>query len=273
VNGTTPPTTIAVDAGRLSLAPPIIDYRLSVENLPEGYTVRSISADSTELADRVLRLTSAAIATTWIGWTPGARTTLQSLSIVLDSTGVSSIRNTGVRVTGSLPQSTIRPLYLAGAPGTVFSDGTFEFRNVPAGRHTIVTPDYSPSVAALVSAIFVGTSDLANVNVVRTPALPFNPQSAPTASPADRRNSSALPLPTVRGLLLDIETGAPVNGGTVFLVGESWAKFDLGTDGKFEFANLLPGRYELEVQGLGYPTFRRPLVIDEEDVNLELKTN
>ena len=274
VSGTTPPTTIAVDAGRLSLAPPIIDYHVSIENLPEGYTVRSIRADSTELADRVLRLTStAAIATTWIGWTPVARTTLQSLSIALDRAQFSSIRNPGVRVTGSLPPSTIRPLYLAGASSTVFSDGTFEFRNVPAGRHTIVTPDYSPSVAALVSAIFVGTSDLANVDVVRTPALPFNPQTAPAASPADKSNSSALPLRSLRGLILDVDTGAPVNGGTVFLVGESWAKFDLGTDGKFEFVNLLPGRYELEVQGLGYPTFRRPLVIDEEDVNLELKTN
>ncbi|HET9216546.1 MAG TPA: carboxypeptidase regulatory-like domain-containing protein, partial [Terriglobia bacterium] len=91
--------------------------------------------------------------------------------------------------------------------------------------------------------------------------------------PADKSNSCALPLRSRRGLILDVDTGAPVNGGTVFLVGESWAKFDLGTDGKFEFVNLLPGRYELEVQGLGYPTFRRPLVIDEEDVNLELKTN
>jgi hypothetical protein len=62
-----------------------------------------------------------------------------------------------------------------------------------------------------------------------------------------------------------------LSAGTVYIVGDSWASFDLGPDGQFRFEKLLPGNYELEVQGVGYPTFRRPVVLEEEDVDLELK--
>jgi hypothetical protein len=290
VTGPSSPVTIAINAGRLNLSPPVLDYRVSVENLPEGYTVKSIKAGSTELANRVLSLSGAGNPTATVvspppsastasiavtAFTPATRTAynLQSISIVLDSTGVSSVRNSGARVTGKLPPSTIRPLYLAGTPATVFSDGTFEFRNVPAGRHTIVTQDHSPSLAPLAAVVFVGTDDVAGVEVVRTPTLPLNSQKSPAANPAVARNSAVLRLPALRGIIVDAETGATVTGGTVFVVGETWSKFDLGPDGKFEFQNLLPGRYELEVQGLGYPTFRRSFEMIEVDLNLAFRTN
>jgi hypothetical protein len=79
-----------------------------------------------------------------------------------------------------------------------------------------------------------------------------------------------VPLASLHGRILDVETGKPVTG-TLYLVGDSWASFELGGDGKFEFEKLLPGNYELEVQGIGYPTFRRPVVIEDQDVDLDLK--
>jgi hypothetical protein len=121
--------------------------------------------------------------------------------------------------------------------------------------------------------VFVGTDDVAGVEVVRTPTLPLNSQKSPAANPAVARNSAVLRLPALRGIIVDAETGATVTGGTVFVVGETWSKFDLGPDGKFEFQNLLPGRYELEVQGLGYPTFRRSFEMIEVDLNLAFRTN
>jgi hypothetical protein len=192
---------------------------------------------------------------------------------VLDGSAATSARGTGVRVTGKLPQNMIRTLYLAGAPSTVFSDATFEFRNVAPGRNNILTLDNSPLLKTLVASIVVGSTDLANVEVVNTPALPLKASAAAPSTPAGTRNTGVIPLASLRGRILDVETGTPVTAGKVFIVGQTWDGFDLGSEGKFEFPNLLPGSYELEVQGFGYPTFRRPLVIDDKDVELELKTN
>jgi hypothetical protein len=46
---------------------------------------------------------------------------------------------------------------------------------------------------------------------------------------------------------------------------------DIGEEGKFEFLKLLPGKYEIEVQAVGYPTLRREVVVEDQDVDLELK--
>ena len=292
LTGATSPITFPINAGRLSISPPIVDYRVSVENLPEGYTVKSIKADSKELPDRTLKLLGFTTRTGPLVFTgvaayaafmtasnsvPAGTSVfpLQSLSIVLDSAGVSSIRNAGARVTGSLPSSTIRTLYLNGAAAsTVFADGTFEFRNVPPGYHSVVTLDNSPSVGPLAASFVVGSTDLTNVEVAPAPALPFNSKSQSSTKPAGERNPGAVPLAALRGRVIDAETGTPVNAGTLFVVGDTYGKFDLSVnEGKFEFRNLLPGSYEIEVQGVGYPTFRRPLVVGEDDITLELKAN
>ena len=196
---------------------------------------------------------------------------LQLLSIVIDSTGASSARGAGVRVSGKLPPNTIRPLYLGGAGGTVFSDGSFEFRNVLPGRYPIVTLWNAPSELALAASVVVGSNVLTNVDMVITPVLPSEVSTRSTPTPAGSRNPGPVSLASLRGRVLDAETGNPLAAGTVFVVGDTWAKFDFGVEGKFEFRNLLPGKYELEVHGIGYPTFRRPLVIEEQDVDLELK--
>jgi hypothetical protein len=280
VTGTAPPQSVAINAGSFGVAPPAVDYRVTVENLPAGYTVKSIKLDSKELQDRTLKLNGVGVTSTGpVGFTnfaaysafmtgqgfaaatPTATPGAQAMSIVLDSAAASSARDAGVRVTGKLPPNTIRTLYLTGAPGTVFSDATFEFRNVPPGRHTLMTMDNSPLLKTLVAIIVVGSTNLTNVEVVSTPALPL------------KASAGATRLASLRGRILDAESGTPVAAGKVFIVGETWEGLDLAAEGKFEFPNLLPGSYELEVQGFGYPTFRRPLVIDDKDVDLELKTN
>jgi hypothetical protein len=62
-----------------------------------------------------------------------------------------------------------------------------------------------------------------------------------------------------------------VTAGTVFVVGDTWAECPIGADGSFQFQRLLPGNYELEVQAQGYPTFRRAVVVDEQNLSLDLK--
>jgi hypothetical protein len=45
----------------------------------------------------------------------------------------------------------------------------------------------------------------------------------------------------------------------------------LALKGRLNSNGLLPGNYELEIQGVGYPTLRRSVVIEDQDVDLELK--
>jgi hypothetical protein len=164
----------------------------------------------------------------------------------------------------------MRVLDLSGAPGTVFADGSFEFLNVPPGRHVIVTTDNTPSIPGLGASLVVGTSDVENVGIATTPVIPANIRTLSVPRPAGSRSPGPIPLASLRGRILDSETGKPVPAGTVFIVGDTWAKFDLAGNGEFEFPKLLPGNYELEIQGVGYPTFRRPVVIEDTDIDLEL---
>ena len=269
VTGTNPPIITAINAARISIPPPIVDYRVSVEDLPAGYTVKSIKTDSTEVLDRILRITAAASTLAFSPRTPTSIPAIKTLAITVGS--VSVTQSAGARVTGSLPPNVFRSIYLGGAPGIVFSDGTFEFRNVPPGPHLIATRDNSGSTRALVASVVVGSDDVKGVNLVSTPALPSNIRPVASTSAAVTRAPGPLKLASLSGQITDTETGKPLTRGTVYVVGDSWTGFEIGPDGKFLFENLLPGSYEVEVQGVGYPTLRRPVVIEEQDVDLELK--
>ena len=269
----------------ISLLPGVQAYRVTVEGLPDGYTVKSIQYGQTNLPDRLLRISTPntsgntlqtvfstslfSVGTTAFG---ASLAPAQTLSILLDNTAALPAR-IRARVTGNIRGKPTRLLYLSGAPGTVFADGTFEFLNVAPGRHVIVTLDNPPSTAALAASAVVGTQDLGGVEVVTTPALPRNMRTLIAPGPAGTRAVGPLPLASLRGRVLDSETGIPLTAGTVWLVGDSWAPYELGADGGYQFQGLLPGNYELEVRGVGYPTFGRSIVIDEQDLELELKAN
>ena len=281
LTGTTPPTSLPINSTHVDILAPIADYRVTVENLPAGYNVKSIKADSTELPDRILTLTrtgltsgtgtvwatSAAYTLMMTTRATGTTTPIPTLSIVLDR--AAAPRSTGVRVAGSLPPNTIRTLYLGNWASTVFSGGTFEFRNVLPGRYVIATRDNMPG--SLATTIVVGTGDLNNVSVSNTAVLPRNAGMLLASASADSRSPGIVPLASLRGRILDSETGMPVRAGSVWIVGDTWTKLELGEEGRFEFPRLLPGNYELEVQGVGYPTLRRAIVVEEKDLDLDLK--
>jgi hypothetical protein len=135
-----------------------------------------------------------------------------------------------------------------------------------------MTLDNPRGKPALVATVVVGAADLNDVEVMSTPALPLNSRSPfAQAAAAIARAPGVLPLAAVRGRILDSETGEPLRAGTVYVVGDSYAGYELAADGKFEFQRLLPGSYELEVHGTGYPTFRRAIVVEEADLDLDLR--
>jgi hypothetical protein len=157
----------------------------------------------------------------------------------------------------------------------VFADGTFEFHNVPSGRHILMTQNNSPTLRPWVALIVVGDQDLDGVTLQTTPTavLPRKTQTPGPSEGLTSRTPGVVPLASLHGRIVDAETGMPLRAGTIYLVGDGWATFELGTGGKFDFEHLLPGTYEMEVQGVGYPTFRREIVIDEKDIDVELKAS
>jgi hypothetical protein len=192
------------------------------------------------------------------------------LSIVLSKTEPAS--TSGYRVRGSMDGSP-RPLSLSGIPATVFSDGTFEFRNISVGSHILISRGNSPSTPLVAAIVVVKDKDLDNIKLenAATPVLPGNIQTLKAPEALAAGPAGLVPLLSIRGSVADSDSGMPVRTGTVYLVGDSWATYELGEEGKFEFEHLLPGNYELEIQGVGYPTMRREIVVEDKEIRLELK--
>jgi 5-hydroxyisourate hydrolase-like protein (transthyretin family) len=138
LTGSSGAITVPIGATGFNLYPPVPDYTITIEGLPEGYSVKSVKYGTNELADRtlklngfpgpngstllstleatILRLTTARIGTNLLPSKPPI------LSIVLDSTA--AVRTAARRrVRGSFSTNSVpRPLYLSEIPGTVFSD-------------------------------------------------------------------------------------------------------------------------------------------------------
>ena len=235
------------------------DFKLEVEGLPEGYAVKSMKYGSTLLNAGVLSLTNAPVPVP------------QTLTIEL---ALTSHPPSGVRVSGKLPGVDLRGIYISGKSGTVYMDGSFDFSDVPPGRYIVVAPPRRTGEPTLGTVIDVRDRDvLSELRETEVPPLDVRTASQPIPGAATPAGLNPLPLANLKGRVVDSETGEAVNLGKVFLVGDAWSEFKLGPEGRFEFSRLLPGRYDLEVQGVGYTTFRRTFDIGDQDITLELKTN
>jgi hypothetical protein len=279
--------TATVTDGFLPLQPTNADYRISVEGLPEGYTVKSMRYGSTEIKDGILTLIASStapaagqrtvvplnsgtvIATVLaqLGYTQAAIP--QTLSILLTRAAVPKVP--GVSVTGQFPL-TIRGAFLSGVSAAIYLDRSYEFSGVKPGRHALMAITTS-SRETLAASIIVGDKDINGIELEPTSTLPLNARTPTPPGPASNRAPGRLPLAGVRGKVVDAETGEPLTLGDVFLVGDYWTGRSLTSNGRFEFGKLLPGKYQIEVRAVGYPTFNREFSIEEQDLELELKSN
>ena len=273
-------TATVTTGALLSLSPTGGDYRISMEGLPEGYTVKSMRYGNAEIKDGILKL-SVAPGNAPAGALTGTsvinlfaqlgilQTAIpQTLSIVL--TRVPAPNAPGVSVTGQFP-TTIRGAFLSGASAAIFVDHSFEFSGVQPGRHAL-TAFTNSSNALFAASIIVGDKNISGIELEQTSVLPINARTPTPPAPAGNRPPGRLPLAAVRGKILDAETGDFLTLGGVYLVGDYWMGHPLTDDGKFEFRSLLPGKYEIEVKAVGYPTFRQAFSIEEQDVELEVKS-
>src|SRR5262245_54512231 len=105
--------SVPVNAARISLSPPITDYRITVEGLPEGYKVKSMIFGPTNLADGILKIQGIRVVNGTFYWSgstaAGGFSIVAPLSsnrtpagpqllVMLDSTAASTMKGTGVHV-------------------------------------------------------------------------------------------------------------------------------------------------------------------------------
>jgi hypothetical protein len=241
----------AIAVQPLSLKAPT-EYIATVENLPDGYAVQSMTFGSDELSHGLLRVDP---------------NNFQSpLVVTLRSVRVST--SAGVRVSGRAGTSTVKSMYLSGMPGVLYTDGTFEFTGVAPGVYVLTTPDNREHPRG--GLIVVGARDLEGVALEDASMLPSDmaPPEQLRATP-EAREPGRIPLPTLHGRVVELATKQPIPEGLVILKGASRAEFPL-TDGRFEIPRLVPGAYLIEIQVFGHANVRQDVVIGDTDLSLNL---
>jgi len=232
------------------------EYRATVANLPEGYAVEGVMFGSQSVTSSAFKIAA--------GTGAGPL-----LSVELTTVPTSDASGKGVRVLGHISDGL--SVYLSGMPANLYSDGTFEFRNVPPGRHSIAVPDTAMSSHTLAASIVVGDRDVENVALVDTPVLPFAPRALAAPGPAGNHPAGAtVRLGSLRGRVLDQNSASPLSGGTATLTSFTSASYMIGTNGEFNIPCLFPGNYNLQIQVPGRTPVSRKVTMGDDDVNLEL---
>ena len=169
---------------------------------------------------------------------------------------------------------------MSGVAGILYSDGSFEFRGVPAGSQTILLLNSNSSAGVpkgrlvLVAGrrIAVGGRDIDNVDLEPIALEPPDIESLLMPGPATTHAPGPIPLATIRGQLTEESSRQALGGGTVTINGQSHEMYHIDADGRFEIPKLFPGTYKLEIGNFGYGTIRETVVVEEDDVHLDLTT-
>jgi hypothetical protein len=232
------------------------EFRATVANLPEGYAVKSIMFGADNITSSAFKVSA--------GTSAGSL-----LAVELTTVPTPAVTGQGVRVMGHIPNGL--SVYLSGMPANLYADGTFEFRNVPPGRHAIVVPETATSSQALAASVVVGDRDIEGVVLVDTPVLPFAPRALVAPGPAGNHPAgTTVRLASLRGRVTDHNSNQPLSEGTAILTSFTSASYTIGSNGEFNIPRLFPGNYNLQILVSGRTPISRKVAIGDEDVNLEL---
>jgi Carboxypeptidase regulatory-like domain len=254
----TPSVTVS-EPGYLNNPASVPDYRVTIENLPNTYALKSLTFGSTDLRVDALKLPR------------GNAGSTVTQSIVITLTIPSAPQPAGVRVSGKIPGDAKRGIYISGNSGAIYSDGTFEFIGVSPGRHNIVTLDNPGAARSLGATLIVGDRELTNIELGEISVAPMNFDQPAPPSPAGGRLPGVRTTPaSIHGRVSDGDTHEPFNAGKIVLNDNFGFPFPLNDDGKFDIPNLLPGRYVLDAVVFGIGNVRLTVELDEQDTTLEL---
>jgi len=260
----TPSVTVS-EPGAFNNPASVADYRVTIENLPNTYVLKSLTIGSTDLRVDALKLTR--------GNTPTNAGSTVMQSIVVTLTVPPAPQPAGVRVSGKLPGDARRGIYISGNSGAIYSDGTFEFVGVSPGRHNIVTLDNPGAARSLGAAIIVGDRELTNIELGEISVAPLNSDQPVMPSPesaAGRLPGLRIQPASIHGRVVDGDTHEPFNAGKIVLNDNFGFPFSLDDDGKFDIPNLLPGSYVLDAVVFGIGNDRLTVELDEQDTTIDL---
>jgi hypothetical protein len=246
------------------------EFAVRAINLPDGYVVKSFTYEQTDLRNSPLRIQVPVLPVT--GYTISSALAILAISRPLTASPVhlvlERIPASGPRVLGRARPGAVKPIYMSGRQGTVFSDGTFEFGNVPSGRHVIAWVDMPGR--AMGATVVVERSDVTGIQLEDVLFLPVDITTPVDPAPAGGlRGGDTIAPATVRGRVLDEATGTPVGRGRIFVSGPLSPPISI-QNGQFEIQSVLPGRYNLDIEVYGYPGVLREVVVGVSDVAVEV---
>jgi hypothetical protein len=259
---------------------PGYEYRITIENLPGGFAVKSMLQDGVNLLNNTLKVTAKNFVQAEIpvygAALPGAMLDKVRIAygaggpmIPMEITLAGAVANpaAGVRVRGKVPFRGTWEVALEGSSAVLFADGSFECRGVSPGRHVVLLQDQLVSpVRVLAASIVVGEKDLNDVIVDDIAVMPKELQFPGRTPPP----GTVIPLASIRGRVSDDSTKNPVLGGLVTLSGANRATFPIDSEGLFNIPGLLPGTYDLNVEGSRHAALRQTVLVGDEDVNLNV---
>jgi hypothetical protein len=249
------------------------EYRVAVEDLPDGYAVKAITYGSADLLKENLKLSRQGLAIQ-----PGNQSAIALLSTAgIASSGIPlsvTLAKTptplpaGVRVTGRTA-GVGGEIYLSGKPGFLYLDGTFEFRGVAPGLHTILRYGGNSVTAA---PVLVRDRDIEDIGLRATSILPADVFSG-EVKPVDGNAPASAGWVSLSGRVLDGASQEVLDHGTVTLAGYGGIQqiFAIVGGEGFRVPQLLPGTYTLTVNVTGYDSTVHPVVVGGEDLKLDLK--
>lgn len=260
---TTIPVTATSTILEFFLAMNMTEFQITMKNLPEGYVVRAIMSGSTDITASTLKIPGT------LNPSVGVQGPVPPLTVLLAAAPVPASSSGGVRVTGIDRPGDTHPVYLSGTQGIVFSDGTFEFRNVPPGRHTIAA--IALPGRARGTTVVVGDRNLDNVALTDISTLPSDIQTPASPGPPGERPAGSTFAPvTLRARVVEEKSKQPAPAGQVYINGRFGPAYSLDADGRFAIQNLLPGVYSVEILMFGYSTVNQEITVGVENLDVEL---
>jgi hypothetical protein len=246
------------------------EYRITLNDL-QGYTVKSMFYGSADVRKETLKAQRTGLATQ-PQYTVGNTTFAASLSgapltVVLARTQTAP--SNGIRVSGRSVGAGDE-IYISGNPGTLYSDGTFEFYDLLPGTHRIIKIFQNVVTAG---AVFVGSRDVEGLALQRPTLLPIDVFEAPSKEiNGTLSDSKVIGMVTLTGHVIDETSKEPLNEGTVTIKGYGSAvrNFSIFADIGFKIPDLLPGQYSMTINVTGYRATTQAVTVGPEDLKLDL---